>query len=142
MRVWGRALQDLGGADRSRSLPLQPLPGAAIRRILMPLVRVTMIKGKSPDYIKKMSDSIYETLVEAYQMTENDLSQIIEQLEPGDLIYDRHYGIKGSRSGDFVITSSQTRGVGAKRRPSWRVFRTNLLPRRELRVTMSSSVSP
>ena len=39
----------------------------------MPLVRVTMIKGKSPDYIKKMSDSIYEALVEAYQMTENDL---------------------------------------------------------------------
>jgi hypothetical protein len=30
----------------------------------MPLVRVTMIKGKSPDYIKKMSDSIYEALVE------------------------------------------------------------------------------
>jgi phenylpyruvate tautomerase PptA (4-oxalocrotonate tautomerase family) len=57
----------------------------------MPLVRVTMIKGKSPDYIKKMSDSIYEALVEAYQMTENDLFQIIEQLEPGDLIYDRHY---------------------------------------------------
>jgi hypothetical protein len=25
---------------------------------------VTMIKGKSPDYIKKMSDSIYEALVE------------------------------------------------------------------------------
>ena len=42
----------------------------------MPLVRVTMIKGKSPDYIKKMSDSIYEALVEAYQMTENDLFQI------------------------------------------------------------------
>ena len=35
------------------------------KRILMPLVRVTMIKGKSPDYIKKMSDSIYEALVEA-----------------------------------------------------------------------------
>jgi hypothetical protein len=45
----------------------------------MPLVRVTMIKGKSPDYIKKMSDSIYEALVEAYQMAENDLFQIIEQ---------------------------------------------------------------
>jgi len=40
-----------------------------------------MIKGKSPDYIKKMSDSIYEALVEAYQMAENDLFQIIEQLE-------------------------------------------------------------
>jgi hypothetical protein len=36
----------------------------------MPLVRLTMTKGKSPDYIKKMSDSIYEALVEAYQMAE------------------------------------------------------------------------
>ena len=63
----------------------------------MPLVRVTMIKGKSPDYIKKMSDSIYEALVEAYQMAENDLFQIIEQLEPGDLIYDRHYGRAGAQ---------------------------------------------
>jgi hypothetical protein len=52
----------------------------------MPLVRVTMIKGKSPDYIKKMSDSIYAALVEAYQMAENDLFQIIEQLGPGNLI--------------------------------------------------------
>ena len=76
----------------------------------MPLVRVTMIKGKSPDYIKKMSDSIYEALVEAYQMAENDLFQIIEQLEPGDLIYDRHYGIKGSRSGDFVIINIESAG--------------------------------
>src|ERR1700730_11654262 len=88
MHVWGRPLQDLGGADRSRSLPSQPLPGAAIGRILMPLVRVTMIKGKSPDYIKKMSDSIYEALVDGY-IQKNDLFQIIEQLEPGDLIYDR-----------------------------------------------------
>ena len=89
-----------------------------------------------------MSDSIYEALVEAYQMAENDLFQIIEQLEPGDLIYDRHYGIKGSRSGDFVIINieSDARRLGEKE--AWRVFRTNLLPRRELRVTMSSSVSP
>ena len=74
----------------------------------MPLVRVTMIKGKSPDYIKKMSDSIYEALVEAYQQSEGETFQIIEQLEPGDLIYGRHYGIKGSRSGDFVIINIES----------------------------------
>ncbi len=73
----------------------------------MPLVRVTMIKGKSPDYIKKMSDSIYEALVDGY-MQKGDLFQIIEQLEPGDLIYDRHFGIKGSRSGDFVIINIES----------------------------------
>ena len=45
----------------------------------MPLVRVTMIKGKSPDYIKKMSDSIYEALVDGLCMQKGDLFQIIEQ---------------------------------------------------------------
>jgi Tautomerase enzyme len=72
----------------------------------MPLVRVTM-KGKSPDYIKKMSNSIYEALVDGY-MQKDDLFQIMEQLEPGDLIYDRHFGIKGSRSGDFVIINIES----------------------------------
>ena len=89
-----------------------------------------------------MSNSIYEALVEAYQMAENDLFQIIEQLEPGDLIYDRHYGIKGSRSGDFVIINIESDARRRGEKEAWRVFRTNLLPRRELRVTMSSSVSP
>ena len=74
----------------------------------MPLVRVTMIKGKSPDYIKKMSDSIYEALIEAYKQAETETFQIIEQLEPGNLIYDRHFGIKGSRSGDFVIINIES----------------------------------
>src|SRR6201984_1785341 len=93
------------------------------RRVLMPLVRVTMIKGKSAEYIKKMSDSIYEALVEAYQMPENDLFQIIEQLEPGDLIYDRHYGIKGQRSGDFIIINIES---DARRRAEKEAFLARL----------------
>src|SRR5258708_12475787 len=74
----------------------------------MPLVRVTMIKGKSPDYIKKMSDSIYEALVEAYVQQKEETFQIIDKLEPSDLIYARHFGIKGSRSGDFVIINIES----------------------------------
>jgi Tautomerase enzyme len=89
----------------------------------MPMVRVTMIKGKSPDYIKKMSDSIYEALVEAYQMQENELFQIIEQLEPGDLIYDRRFGIKGSRSEDFMIINVES---DARRRGEKEAFMTRL----------------
>jgi phenylpyruvate tautomerase PptA (4-oxalocrotonate tautomerase family) len=74
----------------------------------MPLVRVTMIKGKSPDYIKKMSDSIYEALVEAYVQQKEETFQIIEQLEPSDLIYARHFGIQGSRSENFVIINIES----------------------------------
>ena len=74
----------------------------------MPLVRVTMIKGKSLDYIKKMSDSIYEALVEAYVQQKDETFQIIEQLEPSDLIYARRFGIKGSRSENFVIINIES----------------------------------
>jgi phenylpyruvate tautomerase PptA (4-oxalocrotonate tautomerase family) len=74
----------------------------------MPLVRVTMIKGKSPDYIKKMSDSIYEALVEAYVQQKEETFQIIEQLEPSDLIYAPRFGIQGSRSENFVIINIES----------------------------------
>ena len=74
----------------------------------MPLVRVTMIKGKSPDYIKKMSDSIYEALVEAYVQQKEETFQIIEQLEPSDLIYALRFGIQGSRSENFVIINIES----------------------------------
>ena len=74
----------------------------------MPLVRVTMLKGKSPDYIKKISDSIYEALIEAYVQQKDETFQIIEQLEPSDLIYARRFGIKGSRSENFVIINIES----------------------------------
>src|ERR1700730_15473791 len=89
----------------------------------MPLVRVTMIKGKSREYIKKMSDSIYEALVEAYEMSENDLFQIIEQLEPGNLIFDRHYGLTRNRSNDFMIVNIQS---DARRRDEKEAFMARL----------------
>ena len=89
----------------------------------MPLVRVTMIKGKSPEYIKKTSDSIYEALVEAYGMSENDLFQVIEQLEPGNLIFDRHYGLRRNRSNDFMIVNIQS---DARRRDEKEAFMARL----------------
>ena len=89
----------------------------------MPLVRVTMIKGKSPDYIKKMSDSIYEALVEAYVQQKEETFQIIEQLEPSDLIYARRFGIKGSRSEDFMIINIES---DARRRGEKEAFLARL----------------
>src|SRR5258708_33071134 len=89
----------------------------------MPLVRVTMIKGKSPDYIKKMSDSIYEALVEAYVQQKEETFQIIEQLEPSDLIYARRFGIQGSRSENFVIINIES---DARRRGEKEAFLARL----------------
>jgi len=101
----------------------------------MPLIRVTMIKGKSPEYIKKMSDSIYEALLETSYMQKNDLFHIIEQVEPGDLIYDRHFGIKGSRSGDFVIINIES---DARRRAE----KEALLARLSDKLAASPGIAP
>ncbi|MBV1686300.1 tautomerase family protein [Novosphingobium sp. G106] len=90
----------------------------------MPLVRVTMIKGKSPEYIKQLSQSIYESLVEAYLMPENDMFQIIEQLEPEALIYDRRFGIEGERSDDFVLINIES---DARRRDEKQAFVARLV---------------
>jgi hypothetical protein len=71
-----------------------------------------------------MSDSIYEALVEAYDMSENDLFQIIEQLEPGNLIFDRHYGLTRNRSNEFMIVNIQS---DARRRDEKEAFMARLL---------------
>ncbi|HEX7823783.1 MAG TPA: tautomerase family protein [Mycobacterium sp.] len=68
----------------------------------MPLVRVSLLKGKAPEHIRALSDAIYRALVESYGMPENDLFQIFEQLEPGSLLFDRNYG-GGPRSDDFML---------------------------------------
>ena len=68
----------------------------------MPIVKVNMTKGKSQDYIDKVSKSIDRAFVEAYVMPENDLFQMFNQLEPGSFKFDRNFGV-GPRSDDFMI---------------------------------------
>ncbi|HEX7855431.1 MAG TPA: tautomerase family protein [Sphingobium sp.] len=101
----------------------------------MPLVRVTMIKGKSPEYIKHLSQSIYQSLVEAYLMPENDMFQIIEQLEPEALIYDRRFGIEGERSDDFVLINIES---DARRRDEKQAFVARLVEK----LATSPGLSP
>lgn len=68
----------------------------------MPFVRLSLLKGKSPEYIQTLSNGIYRALVDSHEMAENDLFQTFEQLEPCTPLFDRHYGA-GPRSDDFMI---------------------------------------
>jgi hypothetical protein len=70
----------------------------------MPLVRVTLHKGKNQDYLNAVSAAIYQSLVDKYEMAENDLFQIFEQVEPGSFFYDKTYPAgKEHRSADFMM---------------------------------------
>ncbi|KQR77137.1 decarboxylase [Burkholderia sp. Leaf177] len=68
----------------------------------MPLVRISVVKGKSPAQLRAMADGIHQALVETYNVPLKDRFQVIEQREPGEIIYDSDYlGI--DRTDDLVI---------------------------------------
>ncbi|MDQ0395120.1 tautomerase family protein [Labrys monachus] len=68
----------------------------------MPFVRLSLLKGKSPDYLRSLSDTVHGALVEAFDVPADDRFQAIHQHEAGELVFDRHY-LGGPRSDDFVL---------------------------------------
>ena len=83
----------------------------------MPLVRISVRKGKPADFRRKLGDAIHRALVETIDVPELDRFQILTEHEPGDLVYDPGYlGI--ARSTDLVIvqiTISTGRTLAQKR---------------------------
>jgi phenylpyruvate tautomerase PptA (4-oxalocrotonate tautomerase family) len=70
----------------------------------MPLVRISLIKGKPPEYIRAIADGVHRALHEAYNAPPDDRFQVIDEYDPGKLIYDPDYfGVH--RTDDIVIVS-------------------------------------
>src|SRR6185369_2379050 len=83
----------------------------------MPLVRISVLKGKSRDYRRKVGDAVHQALVETIGVPEKDRFQLITDHWPDEFLYDPEYlGIR--RSDDLVIiqaTISEGRTLEAKR---------------------------
>jgi phenylpyruvate tautomerase PptA (4-oxalocrotonate tautomerase family) len=82
----------------------------------VPVVEISMIKGRSPNAIAAISDAVHDALVECYEMPADDRFQIIRQCEPHELIFDRSF-MGGPRSAGFVliqITAGREREVPVK----------------------------
>nr|WP_314095439.1 tautomerase family protein [uncultured Shinella sp.] len=83
----------------------------------MPMVRISLLKGKSTGYIKDLADGIHSALVAEYDVPPDDRFQLIHQHEPGEMIYDRSY-LAGPRTEDFVlvaITAGRPRSTEMRR---------------------------
>jgi len=82
----------------------------------MPLVRISLLKGKSPEYLRAVTDGVHAALAETYAVPPDDRFQLIDQYEPGTFIYDPDYlGIH--RTDDLVmvqITAAATRDTATK----------------------------
>jgi len=84
----------------------------------MPFARISLHRGKSPEYLRRLSEELHEALVESFEVPASDRFQVIHQHEVGELIFDRDY-LGGPRSEDFVliaITAGRIRDTATKRR--------------------------
>lgn len=57
----------------------------------MPLVRISLLKGRLPAELRAIADAAHEALVETYAVPPDDRFQIIEQREPGEIIFSANY---------------------------------------------------
>jgi phenylpyruvate tautomerase PptA (4-oxalocrotonate tautomerase family) len=84
----------------------------------MPFARISLHRGKSRDYLQRLSEGVHQALVEAFEVPPDDCFQVIHQHEAGELIFNAHY-LGGPRSDDYlliVITAGRPRTGETKRR--------------------------
>lgn len=68
----------------------------------MPLVRISVLKGKRPAWRQQLGEAVHEALVKTINVPVQDRFQVLSEHEAGDLVYDPGYlGI--ARSNDIVI---------------------------------------
>jgi phenylpyruvate tautomerase PptA (4-oxalocrotonate tautomerase family) len=68
----------------------------------MPLVRVSLRKGKSPSYLESIGESVHRAMVETINVPADDRFQIFTEHSVEELVYDPGYlGIQ--RSEDLVV---------------------------------------
>jgi 4-oxalocrotonate tautomerase len=83
----------------------------------MPLVRIALRKGKSPEFRRAVSDGVHRAMVETIKVPEQDRFQIVTEHDETGLIYDPSYlGI--SRTDGVIliqITLNAGRTVEAKK---------------------------
>ena len=84
----------------------------------MPLVRIDLATGKSPEYGKQVGQIVYRALTDVMNAPKDDLFQIITEHPQGGLQFDREFlGIHRSDDCIFVqITLNSGRTVEMKQR--------------------------
>ncbi|WP_075257816.1 tautomerase family protein [Herbaspirillum camelliae] len=82
----------------------------------MPLVRISLLRGKSRAYRSAIAENVYQALRESFNVPEDDRFMVITEHDPEELIFSRSY-MGMARTEDFVLiqlTVSNTRTQAQK----------------------------
>jgi 4-oxalocrotonate tautomerase len=84
----------------------------------MPLVRIDLLQGKTPEYLAQIGQVVYRAMIEALNVPKDDRFQIIAEHSKTNLLYDREYlGIHRSDDCIFLqITLNSGRTMEMKQR--------------------------
>ena len=84
----------------------------------MPLVRIDLVEGKSPEYREKVGEIVYQTLLDVLSVPEHDRFQVITEHRKDGLAFDHDYlGVHRSDNCIFLqITLNAGRSVELKQR--------------------------
>jgi phenylpyruvate tautomerase PptA (4-oxalocrotonate tautomerase family) len=83
----------------------------------MPLVRIDLRRGKSPEYRKAICDGVYRALRETFNVPEEDRFMVVNEHDGDGLSFSRNY-MNIARSDGFVmlqLTVSNTRTLEQKK---------------------------
>ncbi len=83
----------------------------------MPLVNISLLKGKPPTHIRAIAGGVHQALVETYNVPDDDRFQLIHQHDPHEFIYDADYlGIHRSPDVVFIhVTAGKWRDTRTKK---------------------------
>jgi 4-oxalocrotonate tautomerase len=86
-------------------------------RNFMPLVRIDMLKGKTPEQRRIIADVVYDAMIATLNVPQDDRFQIISEHQSGELVIDPTYlGIQRSPEAIIIqITLNEGRTVDLKR---------------------------
>lgn len=57
----------------------------------MPLVRIDLCQGTSPEYRKSISEGVHQAMIEAMAIPPDDEFQVIIEHPPGGMVFSRNY---------------------------------------------------
>ena len=76
----------------------------------MPLVEITLRKGRNPEFLRSVADAVHEALVAEANVPADDRFQIVHEVEADRLIAHPSYG--GVSRGDGLIIVKVTLNAG------------------------------
>ena len=79
----------------------------------MPLVKVSLLKGKSKEEKKALLDAVHAALIEAFQIPENDRNQRIFEFEP------ENFELPEGKTSNYILIEMDVfpgRSIEAKRK--------------------------